>query len=233
MSPLIVCEDLWKVYRVGDVEVQALRGLSVMINKGEFVAIMGTSGSGKSTLMNILGCLDQPSKGRYQLGGVEVKGLQPDQLAEIRNRQIGFVFQSFNLIPRTSALENAQLPLMYRGLPLKEQRALASAALERVGLKGREHHTPTQLSGGQQQRVAIARALVTSPSLLLADEPTGNLDTRSSLEIMEILEGLNRDGITVILVTHEVDIAAHAAREIVIKDGQVLSDRPIHHRVHS
>ncbi len=233
MSPLIVCEDLWKVYRVGDVEVQALRGLSVMINKGEFVAIMGTSGSGKSTLMNILGCLDQPSKGRYQLGGVEVKGLQPDQLAEIRNRQIGFVFQSFNLVPRTSALENAQLPLMYRGLPLKEQRALASAALERVGLKGREHHTPTQLSGGQQQRVAIARALVTSPSLLLADEPTGNLDTRSSLEIMEILEGLNRDGITVILVTHEVDIAAHAAREIVIKDGQVLSDRPIHHRVHS
>ena len=233
MSPLIVCEDLWKVYRVGDVEVQALRGLSVMINKGEFVAIMGTSGSGKSTLMNILGCLDQPSKGRYQLGGIEVKGLQPDQLAEIRNRQIGFVFQSFNLIPRTSALENAQLPLMYRGLPLKEQRALASAALERVGLKGREHHTPTQLSGGQQQRVAIARALVTSPSLLLADEPTGNLDTRSSLEIMEILEGLNRDGITVILVTHEVDIAAHAAREIVIKDGQVLSDRPIHHRVHS
>lgn len=233
MSPLIVCEDLWKVYRVGDVEVQALRGLSVMINKGEFVAIMGTSGSGKSTLMNILGCLDQPSKGRYQLGGVEVKRLQPDQLAEIRNRQIGFVFQSFNLVPRTSALENAQLPLMYRGLPLKEQRALASAALERVGLKGREHHTPTQLSGGQQQRVAIARALVTSPSLLLADEPTGNLDTRSSLEIMEILEGLNRDGITVILVTHEVDIAAHAAREIVIKDGQVLSDRPIHHRVHS
>ena len=233
MSPLIVCEDLWKVYRVGDVEVQALRGLSVTINKGEFVAIMGTSGSGKSTLMNILGCLDQPSKGRYQLGGIEVKGLQPDQLAEIRNRQIGFVFQSFNLIPRTSALENAQLPLMYRGLPLKEQRALASAALERVGLKGREHHTPTQLSGGQQQRVAIARALVTSPSLLLADEPTGNLDTRSSLEIMEILEGLNRDGITVILVTHEVDIAGHAAREIVIKDGQVLSDRPIHHRVHS
>lgn len=233
MSPLIVCEDLWKVYRVGDVEVQALRGLSVTINQGEFVAIMGTSGSGKSTLMNILGCLDQPSKGRYQLGGVEVKGLQPDQLAEIRNRQIGFVFQSFNLIPRTSALENAQLPLMYRGLPLKEQRAVASAALERVGLKGREHHTPTQLSGGQQQRVAIARALVTSPSLLLADEPTGNLDTRSSLEIMEILEGLNRDGITVILVTHEVDIAAHAAREIVIKDGQVLSDRPIHHRVHS
>jgi putative ABC transport system ATP-binding protein len=233
MPPLIVCKDLWKVYRVGDVEVQALRGLSVTINEGEFVAIMGASGSGKSTLMNVLGCLDQPSKGHYWLGGVEVEGLQPDQLAEIRNQKIGFVFQSFNLIPRTSALENAQLPLLYRGLPLKEQRALASAALERVGLTGREHHTPTQLSGGQQQRVAIARALVTSPSLLLADEPTGNLDTASSLEIMEILEGLNRDGITVILVTHEVDIAAHAAREIVIKDGQVLSDRPIHNPAYS
>lgn len=182
--------------------------------------------------MNILGCLDQPSKGHYRLGGVEVEGLQPDQLAEIRNRKIGFVFQSFNLIPRTSALENAQLPLLYRGLSLKEQRARASTALERVGLKGREHHTPTQLSGGQQQRVAIARALVTSPSLLLADEPTGNLDTGSSYEIMAILEGLNRDGITVILVTHEVDIAAFAAREIVIKDGQVLSDRAIQDRAH-
>ena len=232
MVPLIVCEDLWKVYRVGDIEVQALRGLSVTINDGEFVAIMGTSGSGKSTLMNILGCLDQPSKGHYRLGGVEVEGLQPDQLAEIRNRKIGFVFQSFNLIPRTSALENAQLPLLYRGLSLKEQRARASTALERVGLKGREHHTPTQLSGGQQQRVAIARALVTSPSLLLADEPTGNLDTGSSYEIMAILEGLNRDGITIILVTHEVDIAAFAAREIVIKDGQVLSDRAIQDRAH-
>ncbi len=232
MVPLIVCEDLWKVYRVGDIEVQALRGLNVTINDGEFVAIMGTSGSGKSTLMNILGCLDQPSKGHYRLGGVEVEGLQPDQLAEIRNQKIGFVFQSFNLIPRTSALENAQLPLLYRGLSLKEQRACASTALERVGLKGREHHTPTQLSGGQQQRVAIARALVTSPSLLLADEPTGNLDTGSSYEIMAILEGLNRDGITVILVTHEVDIAAFAAREIVIKDGQVLSDRAIQDRAH-
>ncbi len=232
MVPLIVCEDLWKVYRVGDIEVQALRGLSVTIHDGEFVAIMGTSGSGKSTLMNILGCLDQPSKGHYRLGGVEVEGLKPDQLAEIRNQKIGFVFQSFNLIPRTSALENAQLPLLYRGLSLKEQRARASTALERVGLKGREHHTPTQLSGGQQQRVAIARALVTSPSLLLADEPTGNLDTGSSYEIMAILEGLNRDGITVILVTHEVDIAARAAREIVIKDGQVLSDCAIQDRAH-
>lgn len=225
MNPLIVGEDIWKIYRVGDVEVQALRGVSVTIEQGEFVAIMGSSGSGKSTLMNILGCLDQPTKGTYRLNDVEVEHLRPDRLAEIRNRQIGFVFQSFNLIPRTSALENAQLPLFYRGLALKEQRTLASAALERVGLKGREHHSPTQLSGGQQQRVAIARALVTSPSLLLADEPTGNLDTESSREIMGILEGLNRDGMTVILVTHEVDIAAYASREIVIKDGQILSDR--------
>lgn len=226
MSALIVCDDIWKIYRVGDVDVQALRGLNLTIQRGEFVAIMGSSGSGKSTLMNILGCLDQPTKGRYRLNGVEVGHLRPDQLAEIRNRQIGFVFQSFNLIPRTSALENAQLPLFYRGLSLKEQRALASAALQRVGLSGREHHSPTQLSGGQQQRVAIARALVTSPSLLLADEPTGNLDTQSSQEIMGILERLNREGITVVIVTHEVDVAAYAWRQVIIKDGQVLSDRP-------
>lgn len=233
MNPLIVGEDIWKVYRVGDVEVQALRGVSITIEQGEFVAIMGSSGSGKSTLMNILGCLDQPTKGRYRLNGVEVGLLRPDQLAEIRNQQIGFVFQSFNLIPRTSALENAQLPLFYRGLSLKEQRTLASAALQRVGLKGREHHSPTQLSGGQQQRVAIARALVTAPSLLLADEPTGNLDTESSQDIMGILEGLNREGMTVILVTHEVDIAAYASREIVVKDGQILSDRATKERSHA
>lgn len=225
MNALIICEDIWKVYRVGDVEVQALRGLNLTIRQGEFVAIMGSSGSGKSTLMNILGCLDQPTKGQYRLNSIDVEHLQPDRLAEIRNKQIGFVFQNFNLIPRTSALENAQLPLFYRGLPLKEQKSLASAALRRVGLGGREHHSPTQLSGGQQQRVAIARALVTSPSLLLADEPTGNLDTQSSQEIMEILEELNREGITVILVTHEVDIAAYASREIVMKDGQILNDR--------
>ena len=223
---LIQCADLWKVYRLGDVEVQALRGLNLTIEQGEFVAIMGSSGSGKSTLMNMLGCLDQPTKGHYWLNGVDVAALRADELAEIRNRQIGFVFQSFNLIPRTSALENAQLPLFYRGLSLREQRTLAAAALERVGLKGREQHYPTQLSGGQQQRVAIARALVTTPSLLLADEPTGNLDTESSREIMTILDRLNREeGITVILVTHEPDIAAYAAREIVIKDGQVLTDR--------
>jgi putative ABC transport system ATP-binding protein len=226
MSSLIECEDVWKIYRVGDVGVQALRGLSLTIEQGEFVAIMGSSGSGKSTLMNIVGCLDQPTKGRYRLNGVEVDNLKPDQLAEIRNQKIGFVFQSFNLIPRTSALENAQLPLFYRGLSLKDQRVQAAAALGRVGLQGREHHYPTQLSGGQQQRVAIARALVTSPSLLLADEPTGNLDTQSSREIMGILETLNRDeGITIVLVTHEVDLAAYAAREIMIQDGQIVSDR--------
>ena len=226
MSPLIECEDVCKIYRVGDVEVQALRGLSLTIEQGEFVAIMGASGSGKSTLMNILGCLDQPTRGHYRLNGVEMGNLSRDHLAEIRNRQIGFVFQSFNLIPRTSALENAQLPLFYRGLALKEQRAQAAAALGRVGLQGREHHYPTQLSGGQQQRVAIARALVTSPSLLLADEPTGNLDTQSSQEIMRILEALNRDEkITIIVVTHEIDVAAFASREVLIKDGQVLSDR--------
>lgn len=226
MHPLIICEDIWKIYSVGDVEVQALRGLSLVINQGEFVAIMGASGSGKSTLMNIIGCLDQPTRGHYWLNGVEVNHLRSDQLADIRNRQIGFVFQSFNLIPRTSALENAQLPLFYRGLSLKEQRGQAAAALGRVGLQGREHHYPTQLSGGQQQRVAIARALVTAPSILLADEPTGNLDTKSSQEIMGILDKLNRaEGITVILVTHEPEIAAYASREVVIKDGQVLSDR--------
>lgn len=224
--PLIHCVDLWKVYRLGDIEVQALRGLNLSIQQGEFVAIMGSSGSGKSTLMNMLGCLDQPTSGHYWLNGIDIGQCRADELADIRNRQIGFVFQSFNLIPRTSALENAQLPLFYRGLPLREQRALAAAALERVGLKGRERHYPTQLSGGQQQRVAIARALVTTPSLLLADEPTGNLDTESSRDIMSILDGLNKEeGITIILVTHEPDIAAYASREIVIKDGQVLTDR--------
>ncbi|MCP9446275.1 MAG: ABC transporter ATP-binding protein [Nitrospira sp.] len=226
MAALISCEDLWKIYRLGDVEVQALRGVDLLIEEGEFVAIMGASGSGKSTLMNILGCLDRPTKGCYRLQGVDVGGLRADQLAEIRNRRIGFVFQNFNLIPRTSALENVQLPLFYRGLPLRQQRALAAEALARVGLQGRENHYPSQLSGGQQQRVAIARALVASPSLLLADEPTGNLDTQSSLEIMAILDGLNKkQRITIVLVTHETDIAAYAEREVVMKDGRILTDR--------
>ncbi|MCA1958139.1 MAG: ABC transporter ATP-binding protein [Nitrospira sp.] len=226
MAALISCEDLWKIYRLGDVEVQALRGVDLLIKEGEFVAIMGASGSGKSTLMNILGCLDRPTKGCYRLQGVDVGGLRADQLAEIRNRRIGFVFQNFNLIPRTSALENVQLPLFYRGLPLRQQRALAAEALARVGLQGRENHYPSQLSGGQQQRVAIARALVASPSLLLADEPTGNLDTQSSLEIMAILDRLNKEQrITIVLVTHETDIAAYAEREVVMKDGRILTDR--------
>ncbi len=225
MGSLIECEDIWKIYRVGDVEVQALRGINLTIDRGEFVAVMGTSGSGKSTLMNILGCLDRPTRGRYRLDGLDVGAAKPDLLAELRNRQIGFVFQNFNLIPRTSALENAQLPLFYRGVSIKEQRKQAAAALERVGLVGREQHYPTQLSGGQQQRVAIARALVGAPSILFADEPTGNLDTTSSREIMDILERLNReDGITVILVTHESDIAAYASRELIMTDGQVVQD---------
>lgn len=225
VAPLIVCEDLWKIYRVGDVEVPALRGINLIIDRGEFVAVMGTSGSGKSTLMNLLGCLDQPTRGRYQLDGLDVATAKPDLLADLRNRQIGFVFQSFNLIPRTSALENAQLPLFYRGVSIREQRKQAAAALQRVGLAGREQHYPAQLSGGQQQRVAIARALVGAPSILFADEPTGNLDTASSREIMRILEQLNReDGITIILVTHEPDIAASASRELIMKDGQIVQD---------
>jgi putative ABC transport system ATP-binding protein len=227
MGPLIHCEDLWKVYRVGDVQVNALRGVDLAINRGEFVAIMGASGSGKSTLMNILGCLDYPSRGRYWLDGLDVAEAKPDELADLRNRRVGFVFQNFNLIPRTSALENAQLPLFYRGLSLKEQRGQAGAALGRVGLAGREYHYPTQLSGGQQQRVAIARALVGSPAILFADEPTGNLDTESSREIMAILERLNReDRMTIIVVTHESDVAACASRRIVIRDGRIHEDHP-------
>ena len=226
MGALITCQDLWKIYRLGDVDVQALRGVSLQIEHGEFVAIMGASGSGKSTLMNILGCLDTPTKGSYWLNGRDIAHESQDRLADIRNREIGFVFQNFNLIPRTSAWENVQLPLFYRGASLREQRARATAALARVGLAGREPHYPTQLSGGQQQRVAIARALVASPSILLADEPTGNLDTESSREIMAVLESLNRqEGMTVILVTHESEIAAHALREIVVKDGQIVKDR--------
>ena len=225
MGSLILCEDLWKVYRVGDVTVQALRDIDLAVEQGEFVAVMGASGSGKSTLMNILGCLDQPSRGRYRLDGLDVASATSDILAEVRNRRIGFVFQSFNLIPRTSALENAQLPLFYRGLSLQEQRVQAGSALERVGLAGREHHYPTQLSGGQQQRVAIARALVGSPAIVLADEPTGNLDMESSREILGILARLNRDGMTIMMVTHDSDVAAYASRQIMLQDGRILFDR--------
>jgi len=226
MSQLISCKNLSKTYRLGDIEVLALQGVNLAIEHGEFVAIMGSSGSGKSTLMNILGCLDVPTVGSYCLNGRDIAHAEPDELAEIRSRTIGFVFQNFSLIPKTSALENVQLPLFYQGLPLREQRSRGQSALARVGLGNREHHYPTQLSGGQQQRVAIARALVSAPSLLLADEPTGNLDTQSSREIMGIFQRLNRtDGLTILVVTHEADIAAYASRQIVMQDGCILSDQ--------
>ncbi|MDO8546049.1 MAG: ABC transporter ATP-binding protein [Nitrospirales bacterium] len=223
---LIVCRDLVKTYHLGEMEVRALRGVSLTIEAGDCVAVMGASGSGKSTLMNILGCLDVPTSGTYALEGTDVSTLGGSRLAEIRNQKIGFVFQSFNLIPRTTARENVQLPLFYRGMPAGEQRVLAARALQRVGLADREHHHPSQLSGGQQQRVAIARALVTSPAIILADEPTGNLDSQASREIMDTLTQLNREGITIILVTHEADIARYAHRIIMMKDGVIQSDRP-------
>jgi len=226
-EPLIQVRDLWRIYSLGDVELAALRGVSLDIEAGEWVAIMGASGSGKSTFMNLIGCLDAPSRGSYRLRGRDVAGLSPDERAEIRNREIGFVFQSFNLLPRTSALENVELPLFYGDTPLDEQRKRALAALAEVGLVGREEHVPSQLSGGQQQRVAIARALVTQPSLLLADEPTGNLDTQTSLEILAILARLHRErGITIVMVTHEPDVSAHAQRVITFRDGVVVSDVP-------
>lgn len=222
---LIEVRDLWKIYPLGDVDVQALRGVSLDIVPGEFVAVMGASGSGKSTFMNIIGCLDRPTRGTYRLAGTDVSTLSADQRATIRNRQIGFVFQNFNLIARTSAIENVELPLYYSDVPLDEQHQRARDALALVGLAGREAHLPNQLSGGQQQRVAIARALVNRPSLVLADEPTGNLDTQTSAEIMEIFAHLNRDqGITVVLVTHEPDIATYAQRVITFRDGVVVSD---------
>jgi putative ABC transport system ATP-binding protein len=224
-EPLIQVRDLWKIYELGDVEVQALRDVSVDIDGGAFVAVMGASGSGKSTFMNIIGCLDRPTRGTYRLAGTDVSTLSPDQRAAIRNRQLGFVFQNFNLLARTSAVENVELPLFYSDVPLGEQHERARAALAAVGLGGREHSLPSQLSGGQQQRVAIARALVNRPSLLLADEPTGNLDTQTSVEILEIFQRLNREhAITIILVTHEPDIATYAERVVTFRDGQIIAD---------
>ena len=218
--------DVHKTYHTGDVDVRAVRGVSLEINRGEFVALMGASGSGKSTLMNILGCLDRPTSGRYVLDDADVSGLGRDELADIRNHKLGFVFQSFNLLPRTSARENVELPLLYgahrlTGAQLREK---ADAVLASVGLAGREDHHPSQLSGGQQQRVAIARALVNDPEVVLADEPTGNLDSRTSLEIMGIFQQLNERGITIIMVTHESDIAAYARRNVVMRDGLILKD---------
>jgi putative ABC transport system ATP-binding protein len=223
-TPLVRVEDVVKTYQMGDVEVHALRGVSLVVERGEFTAVMGASGSGKSTLMNLLGCLDRPTSGRYLLEGREVSSLSTDQLAEIRNRTIGFVFQNFNLLSRTSALENVELPLLYAGLGTAERHARAAESLERVGLAERAHHHPNQMSGGQQQRVAIARALVNQPRIILADEPTGNLDSRTSIEVMALFQELGRSGITVILVTHEPDIAQYASRVLVMRDGRVLSD---------
>jgi putative ABC transport system ATP-binding protein len=226
MESLIQIQELVKVYHLGEVDVQALRGVSLSIERGEFVAIMGASGSGKSTFMNILGFLDHPTSGQYLLEGRSGANLSRDELAEIRNQKIGFVFQGFNLLARTSALENVELPLIYGRTTASKRREVSQKALAEVGLKGREHHHPSQLSGGEQQRVAIARALVNQPSILLADEPTGNLDSKTSMEIMSIFQHLNGDlGITIIMITHEPDIASFAKRDILFKDGKVVDDR--------
>jgi putative ABC transport system ATP-binding protein len=225
MSAVIRIRDLTREYRMGEERILALRGVSLEIRRNEYVAIMGPSGSGKSTLMNILGCLDTPSGGEYWLNGHEVSQLNDDALARVRNREIGFVFQTFNLLPRATALHNVELPLVYAGLRARERRTRAEAALEQVGLGQRMHHRPNELSGGQRQRVAIARALVNQPSILLADEPTGNLDSVTSEEIMQVFGDLHGAGQTIIMVTHEPEIAAHAARMVVLRDGQVESDR--------
>jgi putative ABC transport system ATP-binding protein len=222
--PLIETVDLWKTYQMGTEEVHALRGVSIQIERGEYVAIMGPSGSGKSTLMNLIGCLDTPSKGSYLLNGKQVSQMNDDELARIRNEEIGFVFQTFNLLPRATALHNVELPLIYAGASSKERAERANMALDKVELGDRKGHRPNQMSGGQRQRVAIARALVNNPSILLADEPTGNLDSRTGVEIMALFAKLHEAGNTIVLVTHEPDVAAHAHRTISIRDGQVEKD---------
>jgi putative ABC transport system ATP-binding protein len=224
--PLIQMEHIRKVYRMGETEVRAVDDVSLEVSPGEFVAVMGSSGSGKSTMMNIMGCLDRPTTGRYLLADRDVSSLTRSERAKVRNELLGFVFQSFNLLARTSARENVELPLVYAGVGTRERKSKALAALERVGLSSRTDHHPSQLSGGQQQRVAIARALVTEPRLILADEPTGNLDSQTSVEVMALFQELGKAGITVVLVTHEPDIAAYATRVVVMRDGHVLSDQP-------
>jgi len=230
---VVQLENFSKTYHTGEIEVHAVKGVSLQILAGEFVAIMGASGSGKSTLMYTIGCLDRPTGGRYLLDGVDVGELDRDQLAELRNKKIGFVFQGFNLLARTSSLENVELPLLYgrSGLRGREQRERASKALELVGLGDRADHHPSQLSGGQQQRVAIARSLVNQPALLLADEPTGNLDTQTSIEIMSIFQDLNRRGMTIVMVTHELDIARYTLRTVIMRDGRVARDEPVNERL--
>jgi len=230
-APVIQLDHIHKTYTMGDVKVHALRGVSLTIRPGEFVAIMGASGSGKSTTMNIIGCLDRPTSGTYILDGEDVSQLSKDERADIRCKKIGFIFQGFNLLPRTSALENVELPMLYLGVDAATRHQRATEALAAVGLAGREQNHPNQLSGGQQQRVAVARSLVNNPALILADEPTGNLDSRTSVEVMEIFQRLNRErGITLVLVTHEPDIAEYADRVIVFKDGKIKSDHPVEHR---
>ena len=235
MKPVIQLDDIHKTYQTGEVEVKAVRGVSLEIQAGEFVALMGASGSGKSTMMNTIGCLDRPTHGKYLLDGIDVSQLNRDELADIRNQKIGFIFQGFNLLARTSALENVELPMLYmrHSLNGETQRERALKALATVGLGDRADHTPNQLSGGQQQRVAIARALANQPALLLADEPTGNLDTRTSAEIMGVFQKLNDRGITIVMVTHELDIAHYTRRMVVMRDGKVVSDTPVERRLNA